>query len=81
MYHVGALDLGCGFPEISTHGGPDEHVGCGLPSSFSLGAGEALLSSSLGIVSEGRGRIGERCVARMAGIPCRRKGTRWEIGS
>jgi len=55
VYHVGALDLGCGFPEISTYGGPDDQKtwACGLPSSFSLGAGDALLISSLPIVSEG----------------------------
>jgi hypothetical protein len=61
VYHIGALDLGCGLPEISTHGGlDDERMWVyGLPSSFSLGAGDALLISSLAIVSEGA-RSGRR---------------------
>lgn len=62
------------------HGGPDDQRMwvCGLPSSFSLGAGDALLVSSVTIVSEG-GDVGsgERCVARMTGIPCRCEESRW----
>lgn len=59
------------------HGGPDDQRTwvCGLPSSFSLGAGDALLISSVTIVSEGGWRIGGKvcCKDDWNSLQARRK--------